>query len=65
MVSYAVGYSVTKGHDSGWVVMASDLVGVPGLEPGTSSLSVQGRPEIRSRDLAMVGGGDEPDELVA
>jgi hypothetical protein len=32
-------YSVTKGHDSGSGVMASELVGVPGLEPGTSSLS--------------------------
>jgi hypothetical protein len=32
-------YSVTKGHDSGSVVMASELVGVRGLEPRTSSLS--------------------------
>jgi hypothetical protein len=39
MLSYSVGYSTTKGHDSGWVVMASDLVGVRGLEPRTSSLS--------------------------
>jgi hypothetical protein len=39
MLSYSVGYSVAKGHDSGWIVMASELVGVPGLEPETSSLS--------------------------
>ena len=39
MLSYSVRYSVTKGHDSSSDVMASELVGVPGLEPGTSSLS--------------------------
>jgi hypothetical protein len=31
--------SMKKGHDLGGVVMPSGLVGVPGLEPGTSSLS--------------------------
>ena len=39
MLSYSVGYSVKKGHDPGWVVMAFELVGVRGLEPRTSSLS--------------------------
>jgi hypothetical protein len=39
MLSYSVGYSTTKGHDFAAAVMASELVGVPGLEPGTSSLS--------------------------
>jgi hypothetical protein len=39
MLSYSFGYSVAKGHDSGSVVMASELVGVRGLEPRTSSLS--------------------------
>ena len=39
MLSYSVGYSIAKGHDSGSGVMASELVVVPGLEPGTSSLS--------------------------
>jgi GNAT superfamily N-acetyltransferase len=34
--------SMKKGHDLGGVVMPSGLVGVPGLEPGTSSLSVAG-----------------------
>jgi len=34
-----LGYSVTKGHDSGSVVMASDLVGRTGFEPVTSSVS--------------------------
>ena len=32
-------YSVAKGHDSGSVVMASNLVGRTGFEPVTSSVS--------------------------
>jgi len=32
-------YSVAKGHDTGSVVMASDLVGRTGFEPVTSSVS--------------------------
>jgi hypothetical protein len=32
-------YSMTKGHDFRWVVMASDLVGRTGFEPVTSSVS--------------------------
>jgi hypothetical protein len=39
MLSYSVSYSQAKGHDSDAVVMASDLVGLRGLEPRTSSLS--------------------------
>ena len=39
MRSYSDSYSVTKGHDSRWVVMASDLVGRTGFEPVTSSVS--------------------------
>jgi len=38
VLSYSVGYSTTKGHDFGWVVMAFYLVGLRGLEPRTSSL---------------------------
>ena len=38
-LSYAVGYSTTKGHDFRPVVMASDLVGRTGFEPVTSSES--------------------------
>ena len=52
MLSYSVGYSVAKGHDSGSGVMASELVGVPGLEPGTSSLSGK-----RSNRLSYTPGG--------
>jgi hypothetical protein len=37
MLSYSLGYSVTKGHDIGWNVMASELVGVAGFEPAVSS----------------------------
>jgi hypothetical protein len=39
MHSYSDSYSATKGHDSRWVVMASDLVGRTGFEPVTSSVS--------------------------
>src|SRR5271166_211884 len=39
MRSYSDSYSATKGHDSRWVVMASDLVGRTGFEPVTSSVS--------------------------
>ena len=39
MLSYSVGCSVAKGHDSGWAVMAFDLVGRTGFEPVTSSVS--------------------------
>ena len=38
MRSYSDSYSATKGHDSRWVVMASDLVGRTGFEPVTSSV---------------------------
>ena len=37
MLSYSVGYSMTKGHDFGWSVMAFELVGVAGFEPVASS----------------------------
>jgi hypothetical protein len=39
MLSYSVSYSMMKGHDFRWVVMASDLVGRTGFEPVTSSVS--------------------------
>ena len=44
MRSYSDSYSATKGHDSRWVVMASDLVGRTGFEPVTSSVSGKSRP---------------------
>jgi hypothetical protein len=52
MLSYSVGYSMKKDHDFGDAVMASELVGVPGLEPGTSSLSGK-----RSNRLSYTPGG--------
>ena len=42
-LSYSDSYSATKGHDSRWVVMASDLVGRTGFEPVTSSVSGKSR----------------------
>ena len=39
MLSYSVGYSETEGHDSGWVVMACDLVGGTRFELVASSVS--------------------------
>ena len=39
MLNYLVGYSETEGHDFGWVVMASDLVGGTRFELVTSSVS--------------------------
>jgi hypothetical protein len=39
------------------------VVGLGGLEPPTSSLSVPGQPEVGGLDLAGVGSGGEPDEL--
>src|SRR5215469_12804555 len=52
---YSAGYSVAKGHDSGWGVMAFELVGVPGLEPGTSSLSGKLWPWLRCPSCGAVG----------
>jgi hypothetical protein len=71
MRSYSDSYSATKGHDSRWVVMASDLVGRTGFEPVTSSVSgmaissdmvAQGRVTAGRRGSAVmarrVGAGD-------
>jgi hypothetical protein len=57
MLSYSVSYSMTKGHDFRWVVMASDLVGRTGFEPVTSSVSVLGGHLAGSQDFAMSGSG--------
>ena len=42
MLSYSIGYSTTKGHDSGCCVMAFELVGVAGFEPAASSSRTSG-----------------------
>ena len=71
MLSYSVGCSVAKGHDSGWAVMAFDLVGRTGFEPVTSSVSGKraetGSPNgdrVRDsrRDADGVDGGDVGDD---
>jgi hypothetical protein len=43
---------------------AFDLVGRAEFEPVTSSVSVQGQPEVIGLDLTIVGGGGEPGGLV-
>ena len=51
-----LGYSVAKGHDSGSVVMASDLVGRTGFEPVTSSVSGKRAPAApTARDVRYAG----------
>ena len=49
-------YSVTRGHDSGSVVMASDLVGRTGFEPVTFSVSGRRAPAApTARDVRYAG----------
>ena len=45
MLSYSDGYSIEKGHDIGWSVMACELVGVAGFEPAASSSRTPPSPE--------------------
>src|SRR5580700_5170958 len=47
MLSYAVGYSTKKDHDSGWCVMAFELVGVAGFEPAASSSRTKRAAKLR------------------
>jgi hypothetical protein len=47
MLSYSVGYSIRKGHDVGWSVMACELVGVAGFEPAASSSRTKRAAKLR------------------
>ena len=56
MLSYSLGYSVTKGHDDRTGVMASYLVGRTGFEPVTSSVSGKRAPAApTARDVRYAG----------
>jgi len=46
-------YSIEKGHDIGWSVMACELVGVAGFEPAASS----SRTSCSAGCLAVVAAG--------
>ena len=47
MLSYSVGYSIGKGHDFGWYIMAFELVGVAGFEPAASSSRTKRAAKLR------------------
>ena len=47
VLSYSVGYSIRKGHDIGWSVMAYELVGVAGFEPAASSSRTKRAAKLR------------------